>query len=247
VNSYDGVPVADLVRRLHAPHLVAERTVSSALDLVHQLASDGAPAGTLVLAEEQVAGRGRQGRRWHSPPGVGIWLGWLVRPRARAGHGVTALRVGLALAETLETLGVQPRLKWPNDVLVDGRKLAGILCEARWHGDALGWVAVGVGVNVHGPLPEAVRDRAVALDDLLPDPTRVSVLERLVPRLQALRHDARLSGEERDRYHQYDWLLGRDLAEPAVGRARGIDDGGALLVETGHGVERIVGGSVVTA
>lgn len=237
--NYDGLTPADLAARLGSPDCLVLARVTSTMDIVHSLAAEGAPAGTVVLAEEQVAGRGRQGRHWHSPAGKGIWLGYLLRPRAQAAGGVLALRVGLAVASALRDLGAAPSLKWPNDILLGSRKAAGILCEAR------GWVAVGVGMNVHGPLPPEVREHAVALDQVVPRASRVAVLERLVPRLHQVGEAPVLSADERAAYQAQDWLAGRQLLEPVRGRAVGVDLDGALLVETPLGRERVVAGSVV--
>ncbi len=244
--AYDGLTATELGARLRAPHCVVLASVSSALDVIHELAERGAPAGTVVLAEEQTGGRGREGRRWYSPPGVGIWLGYLSRPAPQAATGVLALRVGLAVAATLRDLGATPALKWPNDVYLRDRKAAGVLCEARWH-TAGGWVAVGVGVNVHGPLPGELAERAAAMDEVVPAVTRVAILELLVPRLHRLDPSPLLSAEERRSYGEMDWLAGRELVEPVRGRAIGIDRDGALLVETPQGRKRVVAGTVVAA
>src|SRR5204862_319816 len=94
-----------------------------------------------------------------------------------------AIRAGLAVADAVDALlgGPVARLKWPNDVLLDDRKIAGVLCEGRWQGDRLQWLAVGVGVNVRNALPAAVASRAVALHERLPDVRRTAVLDRLGP------------------------------------------------------------------
>lgn len=245
--AYDGVGPAELAARLKAPGCVSLTSVTSTLDLLHEMAAEGAPSGTVVLADEQVAGRGRQGRAWYSPRGRGIWLGYLARPRRAPEGGVLALRVGLTVVEVLETLGALAALKWPNDVVAGGRKLAGILCEARWSGVGPGWIAIGMGMNVYGPMPAALADQAVALDELVPGVTRLAVLERLVPRLHTLPETPTLSAAERDAYARRDWLSGRRVVRPLAGRARGVGEDGALLVETERGVERVWGGGVVTA
>jgi BirA family biotin operon repressor/biotin-[acetyl-CoA-carboxylase] ligase len=240
---YDGLDPATLARRTRTPGLVVLAEVDSALDVLHELAAEGARAGTAVLADIQTRGRGRQGRSWHSPAGQGIWLTYLVRPPAPLETGVLALRVGLAVAAALEQLGAEPRVKWPNDVLLDGRKVAGILCEARAMPGEPGWVAVGVGINVHGPLPAGLAQSAVALDAILPV-TRVAVLERLLPLLGGLALSPRLDEAEQRVYAALDWLRGRRLRAPAAGVACGIDADGALLVETRVGPRRVVAGSV---
>lgn len=244
---YDGMDSAALAARLRAPSCLCLTKVSSTLDVVHELADDGAPAGTVVVADEQLAGRGRQGRTWHSPPGVGIWLGYLARPSVLPeGGGVMALRVGLTVVATLRQLGADPRLKWPNDIVVRDRKLAGILCEARWAGAQLGWVAIGIGMNIHRPLPADIAPNAIALDEIVSDMTRVAVLELLVPQLHALPNSVHLTSEECATFREHDWLAGKQLREPVAGRSQGIDSDGALVVETAGGLQRIVGGGVVT-
>jgi BirA family biotin operon repressor/biotin-[acetyl-CoA-carboxylase] ligase len=242
---YDGLTPASLAARLRAPGCLSLVSVTSTMDIIHELAGEGAPAGTVVVADEQVSGRGRQGRRWHSPAGKGVWLGFLLRPARAADPGVLSLRVGLAVAEALERCGTPVALKWPNDVLLRERKVAGILCEARWSADRLAWVAVGVGINVHGPLPDELARTAIALDEVVPGAGRVPVLEALVPRLQRLSDQPSLSQDERDAWARCDWLSGRRLTEPVPGIARGVDEGGALLVERDGTVGRVVAGTVV--
>jgi BirA family biotin operon repressor/biotin-[acetyl-CoA-carboxylase] ligase len=244
--SYDGLEPSELAVRLKAPSCLSLVRVTSTLDIIHELAAEGAPDGSLVLADEQVAGRGRFGKRWNSPPQAGIWLGYLVRPEARLEPGVLSLRVGLALVATLQDLGVATRLKWPNDVMLEGRKVAGVLSEARWLAARVQWIALGVGINVRGKLPPEIAAQAAALQDVKPDITRIEVLEQLVPRLQRVSRSPKMNGNERERYSRHDWLRGRRLRNPISGTAAGIDEDGALLVDTDHGVERVVGGSIVT-
>jgi BirA family biotin operon repressor/biotin-[acetyl-CoA-carboxylase] ligase len=159
--NYDGVSSQALAARLETPLLLCVDEVPSVLDLVHELAADGADAGWVVLSDTQTAGRGRQGRRWVSPRGAGIWLGYLFRPGHTLEGGVLSLRVGLTAARALDALGVAVSIKWPNDILLSDRKLAGVLCEARGSGPT-GWVAIGIGMNVCGPVLPEVADVAVS-------------------------------------------------------------------------------------
>ena len=230
----DGVAAADLAERWGVPQCGLFRELGSTLNAIHDLAAQGAPAGTVVIAEEQTAGRGRDGRTWHSPAG-GVWLGMLLRP-ARAELGVISVRVGLAVADAADALlgRVETRLKWPNDVLLGERKLAGILCEGRWHGETLQWLAVGVGLNVRNVIPAAVARRAVALEEWLPAIRRLDVLDRLVPAIAGLASgEPALSERECAAFAARDWLQGRQLRSPAAGRARGLRPDGALLVDLG--------------
>jgi BirA family biotin operon repressor/biotin-[acetyl-CoA-carboxylase] ligase len=243
--TFDGVPIASLAERWGVPQVAVFHTLPSALDAVHDLAAQASPAGTVVLAEAQSAGRGRDGRTWRSPMG-GVWLGLLLRPGA-AELGATAIRVGLAVTDAVDgVLGRSDgRVKWPNDVLVRDRKVAGILCEGRWQGDALRWLAAGVGVNVANAIPDDLRHRAVALCELRPDARRIDVLDRLVPAIMGLTaRGARLDDAELARFVARDWLRGRQLAQPVFGRAAGLAPDGALLVDVAAGTVRVRDGSV---
>ncbi len=248
----DGVPGPALARRWGVPQCGVFRTLGSSLDAIHDLGGQGAPAGTVVLAEEQTAGRGRDGRTWISAAG-GVWLGMLLRPPLPA-PGVLSLRVGLVLADVVEAvLGVRPTslsgpraaLKWPNDVLVGDRKVAGILCESRWQGDALQWLGVGIGINVVNDIPAELHDRAVSLRELRPTVRRIDVLDQLMPAIIRLTaHGARLTEFECAAFARRDWLRGRQIRMPLAGRAAGIRPDGALLVDTGAGTTMVQGGHV---
>jgi len=241
----DGIPAAVLARRWGVPQCGVFRTLSSSLDAIHDLGAQGAPSGTVVLAEEQTAGRGRDGRTWRSPVG-GVWLGMLVRPPFPAAE-ILSLRTGLVLADVVDDLlgAARAQLKWPNDVLLAGRKLAGILCEARWKGDAPQWLGIGIGINVANEIPSELTDRAIALQELRPGIRRIDVLDRLVPALLRLTtHDARLTEFECVAFAQRDWLRGRQIRTPLVGRAAGIRPDGALLVDTGAGTTMVRDGHV---
>jgi BirA family transcriptional regulator, biotin operon repressor / biotin---[acetyl-CoA-carboxylase] ligase len=241
----DGIPAATLARRWGVPHCDVFRSLPSSLDAIHDLGAQGAPAGTVVLAEEQTAGRGRDGRTWRSPLG-GVWLAILVRPPLPEA-GLLALRTGLVLADVIDELlgGPRAQLKWPNDVLVESRKAAGILCEARWQGDTAQWLAVGIGINVANEIPPELVERAVALREVRPDVRRIEVLDRLVPALVRLTaHGSRLTEFECAAFARRDWLRGRQIRTPLAGRAAGIRPDGALLVDTGAGTTMVQGGHV---
>ncbi len=234
-----------LARRWGVPQCAVFRTLSSSLDAIHDVAAQGAPAGTVVVVEEQTAGRGRDGRTWRSPVG-GAWLGMLLRPPVPP-PGALSLRAGLVVADVVDELLGAPRaqLKWPNDVLVDSRKVAGILCEGRWQGDAMQWLALGVGVNVANEIPADLADRAIALREFQPDVRRIEILDRLVPALLPLTtHHAPLTEFECSAYARRDWLRGRQIRAPLSGRAAGVQPDGALLVDTGAGTTMVREGHV---
>lgn len=125
-------------------------TVGSTNDTCRELAQGGAPAGTLVIADEQRQGRGRGRRRWFTPPGSAIAMSLLLRPELSRKADLAALNMlgALAVVEILEELGLQASIKWPNDVLLGQGKVAGVLTEAAWQGERLEHVVIGIGVNV---------------------------------------------------------------------------------------------------
>jgi BirA family biotin operon repressor/biotin-[acetyl-CoA-carboxylase] ligase len=219
-----------------APDIVRLGAIASTMDALHQLAQDGAPAGTAVVAEAQTAGRGSRGRRWASLPG-GLWLSVLARP-ATTGLELLSLRAGLTVAELLGRLGAGERigLKWPNDLMLDDRKMGGILCEARWQGASLAWVVIGLGLNVGNLPPRELEATATRVGEALPDLTAGDLVEPVVAALRAVDAAAGpLSERERVRFAARDWLRGRTVEAPVAGTAAGIADDGALLVRRGDG------------
>jgi BirA family transcriptional regulator, biotin operon repressor / biotin---[acetyl-CoA-carboxylase] ligase len=202
----------------------------------------------VVLAEEQTAGRGRDGRTWRSPVG-GVWLGMLFRP-GRAELAVLSIRAGLVVADVVDDLigRSAAQLKWPNDVLLDGRKVAGILCEGRWQGESLQWLALGIGINVANPVPEELADRAVRLQDHRGDIQPLAVLDRLIPPLLRLAGTGiGLTETEISAFAARDWLQGRQLRAPLFGRASGLRPDGALLIDTGMATAAVREGHVELA
>jgi BirA family biotin operon repressor/biotin-[acetyl-CoA-carboxylase] ligase len=228
-------------------HRVAR--IGSTMDRLHQLAAAGAPAGTAVVADEQTGGRGSRGRPWHSPAG-GLWLSVLYRPASAAGAELLSLRLGLAVAEALEEAlpGLRIEIKWPNDLMLDQRKLGGILCEARWQGDAPGWIVAGVGLNVANPIRPLLGDSAVALAEVRPGVTPEGLLPAVLARLRRrMPAGEYLGAAEQELLASRDWLRGRQLRAPAPGRAEGIAPDGALLVRSPAGLAVVRGGSVELA
>lgn len=216
-------------------------STTSTLDVAHRIAAEGAPAGTLVIANEQTAGRGRGGKSWHSQPGAGIWLTLVERPAEISGLGVLSLRIGLAAAEGLDRFASEPiRLKWPNDLYVDRGKLAGILVEARWREQAVEWVAIGLGVNVKAP------DNLESAAGLEPGTSRLDVLSELVPSLRAAAlASGPLGPEEREEFNARDLARGKACIQPAIGRVAGITPTGELLVALADSVVPFRSGSLV--
>jgi BirA family biotin operon repressor/biotin-[acetyl-CoA-carboxylase] ligase len=216
-------------------------TTTSTLDVAHRLAADGAPSGTLVIANEQTAGRGRGGKSWKSAAGAGLWLTLIERPKDSSGLGVLSLRIGIAAAEALDRFAAEPiRLKWPNDLYIERSKLAGILVEARWREQSVEWIAIGLGINVKPPgeVPGAAW--------LEPGTTRIEVLGDLIPALRtAARAAGFLTDAELEEFNARDMARGRNCVEPALGRVAGITAGGELLIALADSVAPFRSGSLV--
>jgi BirA family transcriptional regulator, biotin operon repressor / biotin---[acetyl-CoA-carboxylase] ligase len=219
---------------LGTPRLHLRRT-DSTNERARELASAGAPHGTLVTAAEQTAGRGRQGRTWTAPPGRALLLSLVLRVAQPA---LVPLAAGVA---TAETVGDDARIKWPNDVLVEGRKVAGILVEGR---PQEGWAVLGIGLNVAirpDDFPPELRESAGTLGgeptDL--DPTLARLLEALERWLVADQDTVIAAWRARDALEgrRIEWADG-------AGKAVGIDDAGRLLVGTSSGTVALEAGEV---
>lgn len=224
-------------------------SVPSTMDIAAALASQGAPPGVVVAAEQQTAGRGRRGATWVSPPGAGLYFSLVTRPSATSlslvtlGAGV-AVREGIAAAS-----GLHADLKWPNDLLVGTRKLAGILAEGIAIGTPEQAVIIGVGVNLHpASYPPDVAARATSIAGELGrtvdrDAVLVAILDALSLRLTALERNA---GDILQAWRAASpTAMGTRVAwDEHCGVTAGIDDTGALLVKTATGRERIIAGEI---
>lgn len=237
---YDGLSGEELAGLLELPRVVVFDDVPSTLDVAHELGAHGAEAGTLVLADMQSAGRGRLGRAWQSERGAGVWLTLVERPTADDSLGVRSLRVALRLAPAVDPFADEGvMLKWPNDLYVRGRKLAGVLLESRWRAGRLDWLAAGIGINVRAP-------SGVVAAALRRGTTRVGLLCAIVPAIrEAIATGGPLDDAERAAYAARDFAMGQRCREPAVGVVAGVDADGALLVQTPDGRRAFRGGSLV--
>ncbi len=240
---FDGLDSRLLAARFGLPACELYERVGSTMDLAHAAAGRGVVSGTLILANEQEAGRGRGGRRWSSAPGGGLWMTLVERPASPGGIEVLSLRAGLCIAEALDALaGERVRLKWPNDLYVGEGKLAGILIEARWRDQRVEWVAIGVGVNV---VPAADVEGAVGLAVGV---SRLQALDVVVPALRtAAAVEGALTTDELSRYAARDLSVGRRASQPAAGVVVGISTTGELMVDTSSGPVACRTGSLVFA
>jgi BirA family biotin operon repressor/biotin-[acetyl-CoA-carboxylase] ligase len=229
-------------------------TVGSTNDIAAALADRGEPEGTVVIADAQSAGRGRHGRTWASPPGAGLYMSTLTRPAAHA-VGLLTLAAGVAIAEGIQAAtGLQPQLKWPNDIYMDGRKLAGILAEAGTSSAGVQYVILGCGINLMpAAYPSDVAARATSIETELG-----RAVDRGLLFVQCL---AALNGRYRELHAQSSAAvigLWRQRAVSTFGRrvewdvagvtrhgvAEDIDETGALLVRDGQTRARVISGEV---
>ena len=227
--------------------------VGSTNDVAVLLAERGESEGTVVAADTQTAGRGRLGRSWSSPIGAGVYFSVILRPPTRV--PLLTLAAGVAVAQGLQAAtGLTPDLKWPNDVYVGNRKLAGILAEGGTSKGSIPFVVLGIGINVLAvTLPSELASRATSVEAELGRSVErelvfAHVLVALAERYGELcaGQSARLHRAWRDRAGR---MLDRtvewdDRGTRRSGVARDIDQDGALIVESASGTQRIIAGEV---
>lgn len=225
-------------------------SIASTQRRARALAEEGAIRG-IVVADEQTAGQGTHGRSWLAAPATSLLASWILRP-APAAPALFAALAGVAITRALEALGVRSaRLKWPNDVELSGRKVAGALAHATSDGGG-GVLVLGIGVNVHqraADFPPELRAIATSCALAGTPVDRLALLARLTRELDRLEVAAD-RGSAMGEWRARSTLLGRPVTVKVEGRdlfvatATAIDDEGALVVHTPAGVERIVAGEV---
>jgi BirA family biotin operon repressor/biotin-[acetyl-CoA-carboxylase] ligase len=263
VGSPDALHADDLLARLHRPRIVGRdikvfQETTSTNDLAERLARDGVEEGLVVFAESQTRGRGRLGRNWLSPARKGLWFSVLLRPKLQpveATRLTVAAATALARAVAAQT-DLSPAIKWPNDLLVNGRKTAGILTEMSADVDRINHVIIGVGLDVNQTeedFPPELRPLATSLrvetgQELSRPSLAAAVLEELEKDYR--RVAAGQFAAVADEWEARCATLGQNVAihtghRRIQGRAEALDETGALLVRTEHGlIERIIGGDV---
>ncbi len=226
--------------------------VKSTNESAKRIALQGAQEGTVVVAEVQTGGRGRFGRKWFSPAG-GLWLSVVLRPKISPADAMKLSFVaGLAVAQTLhEAFALDVETKWPNDVLIGGRKVCGILSETSTKGDNVAYVIVGIGVNANfgrAALPKDLQESATSLQEELGRPVELEKLFTSLLKKLELLHDQFLA-EGSDgilaEWKRLSGILGKEVevvssSERFVGHALDVDPDGALVVVEGNGSVRRV-------
>ena len=235
--------------------IVYYSSVGSTNEVLKKLAAQGAPDGTLVIADEQTAGKGRLSRKWLAPPGASLLMSLLFRPDLAPSQAQRlTMTCSLAISDAIEGItGLPVGLKWPNDIFIRGKKVGGILTESGTTGGRLDYVVVGMGLNVNlavSTLPE-LRGTATSLSqELGREVSRLELLWRILEGIEA-RYGSLRSGESP---HE-EWVarlinLGRQVQVTTsqgvlVGWAEGVDADGALILRTSDGQrERILAGDV---
>jgi BirA family biotin operon repressor/biotin-[acetyl-CoA-carboxylase] ligase len=255
----DTLSIESIRRSLHTTtvgqHLYLFGEVDSTNELLCRLARSGDTDGAVVLAEGQSRGRGRLGQAWFSPTGVNLYVSVLFRPALKAHEApVFSFITSLALADAIKDLGLTPAIKWPNDVLVRRKKVAGCLMECATRGEAVDFIVLGAGVNVNvdlrtlhealGPSGQAATSLAAATGgDVDRNVLAAAFLNHLDTWVQRYRRDgaAPILAAWRER----DILTGRRVEihgdGPAFdGRALGVDDDGHLVVQDSKGVRHMI-------
>ncbi len=223
-------------------------------DLATAAGDTGAPDGTTFLTEHQTKGRGRLGRTWHSPVGSGLWFSVVRRHDLPidAGWRVT-LGAGLAVAQAIQNLtAIEPQLKWPNDVLIDGRKVAGILTESKTEGERLKQSVVGIGVNVHLERREFPKDLQEIACSIASEGGRVARTELLIGILAGLERSMKISAADlriawTDMCPHWGGRVRVERDRSAVeGTALGLAEDGAFMIELDDGTRYPVHAGDVT-
>lgn len=230
-------------------------SVGSTNAVALRLADAGAPEGTLVTAEEQTQGRGRLGRKWHSPPGVGIWMSLILRPDIHPARAAgLSLVGGLAIACALQPLSEAAlQIKWPNDVEQGGRKLAGVLSESAVEGSKVRHTVVGMGINInHEPaeIPAELSAVAVSLRMATGRAHRRVPIVAAVLRAFQSRYEAYINGKSMDvieEFRERSGLIGRAVRvtqehQTYEGTVLDVTAQGSLLILTGSGPRTVTAG-----
>jgi len=257
LSSPDRLIADDILSRLPDARWIRDilvfQSTSSTNDLITALARDGAPAGLAAFAEEQTAGRGRLGRRWQSPPGLGLWFSLLLRPELPLAEWPRlTLWIAFALAQALRLhTSLEIMLKWPNDLYVSGRKLAGILVETSLGENS--FATAGVGLNVNNPsLPTPLDSTATSLRIQTGAPVDrntlaaaiLTSLDQSFPMVASHFHQILAWAKQAD-YLRGRWVSAAAGAALHEGIAQGLDPDGALLIRTPSGATvRVTSGEV---
>lgn len=228
-------------------------SLPSTMDVAKQAARDGAPEGAIVVADEQTAGKGRLQRQWLTPPGSGIALSIILRPSLAHLRGLTMVASLAAVRAIKETTGLDARIKWPNDLLIRGKKVCGILIDSELQGEEVQAAVIGLGLNVNlAPFAVAgIADTATSLSaELGQEVSRLAVLRCLLVKVEsyyvALRSGESLHEEWKSLLDTLGkWVTARVGDHVEEGKASDVDSEGSLILKQADGsLVTIVAGDV---
>ena len=234
-----------LKTKILGKNILSYRTVGSTNRLGFRLAESGSGEGTLIVADEQTKGKGRMGRSWYSPPKLGLWISLILRPDIPPFKAPgLSLCAGLALAQAIGDLtGMDAKIKWPNDCLINGRKVGGILLELSAELDRINFVIVGIGVNVNhlsSDFPKKLSALATSIRiECGTEVSRLKLLTLFMKRFEVIYLDFKKNGlaPQRQLIKKLSSLLGKKVIvkfgkEKIEGVAQDIDDNGSLVIRT---------------
>ncbi|MGI5892148.1 MAG: biotin--[acetyl-CoA-carboxylase] ligase [Bacillota bacterium] len=233
-----------------------KKQVDSTNNVLRQMAQENAPSFTALVAEEQSAGKGRLGRCWHSPAGAGIWLSILLRPELASNMAqFFTLTIAVAIAEALSGLGWPIFIKWPNDLLLNGKKVCGILAEIQADMDTLHWVVVGMGINYHHcTLPTDIKDLAISLNTIKATYySRAEITAKILSSIEKYYHMLCQKGFRpiREKWLQYACCIGKNITANTLsgsyeGKSLDMDDHGYLILQLSDGsTKKINAGDII--
>jgi len=250
---------AGLDCRILGCRIFSYQSLVSTNETAHGFAQAAFPEGTLIIADMQTRGRGRLGRTWHSPPGRGLYFSIILRPKLPPIQtpGISLI-AGLAVIRAINNLtGVALKLKWPNDVLYNSRKLAGILVELEAELDRVEYAIVGIGVNVSGKageFPRSLAGKAASVEMIYRRPIpRARILQEILREFEKLyvnycRHGLKFTGPE---LVANSAVIGKNVTlqfgkKRITGKAIGFDDNGGLIIKSKHGIRAYAAGEVTS-
>ena len=249
---------AEIDTEIIAKNISYYEQIDSTNRIAKELAYKGADDGTVVIAEEQIGGKGRLGRSFFSPKFKGLWFSIILRPKFLPNEAPKCtLMTAVAVANAMIRFNLQPQIKWPNDILFDGRKLVGILTEISAEMSKINYIVVGIGINVNvnrNEFPADLQDIATSLSEMNGQPVqRLAFFAALLEEFDKIYADVNRNGFDNvlNQWRKYNITTGKNIRVIPAGSseefnavAEDIDSDGALIIRTEHGLDKVYAGDV---